>query len=87
MEKKRKVGGYLKSQQVESGKVNAAVLYSERDGIWVHLQRKKRKSAEVRAAFLSTGRKQIGKDRYRLENKRCITAIGLKSELCQKQIM
>jgi len=73
--------------QVESGKVKAPVLYGESDGVWVHLQREKHKSAEVRVAILSTGRKQIGKDRYRLENKRCITAIGLNSELWQEQIV
>ena len=73
--------------QVESGKVKAPVLYGESDGVWVHLQREKHKSAEVRVAILSTGRKQIGKDRYRLENKRCITAIGLNSEMWQEQIV
>ena len=73
--------------QVESGKVEAPVLYGESDGVWVHLQREKHKSAEVRVAILSTGRKQIGKDRYRLENKRCITAIGLNSEMWQEQIV
>jgi Uncharacterised protein family (UPF0236) len=73
--------------QVEAGKVNAPVLYGESDGVWVHLQREKHKSAEVRVAIMSTGRKQIGKDRYRLENKRCITAIGLNSEMWQEQIV
>ena len=73
--------------QVESGKVKAPVLYGESDGVWVHLQREKRRSAEVRVAILSTGRKPIGKDRYRLENKRCITAIGLNSEMWQEQIV
>lgn len=73
--------------QVESGKVKAPVLYGESDGVWVHLQREKHKSAEVRVAILSTGRKQIGKDRYRLENKCCITAIGLNSEMWQEQIL
>jgi hypothetical protein len=73
--------------QVESGKVKAPVLYGESDGVWVHLQREKHRSAEVRVAILSTGRKQIGKDRYRLENKRCITAIGLNSEMWQEQIV
>jgi hypothetical protein len=73
--------------QVESGKVKAPVLYGESDGVWVHLQREKHKSAEVRVAIMSTGRKQIGKDRYRLENKCCITAIGLNSEMWQEQIL
>jgi hypothetical protein len=73
--------------QVEAGKIKAEVLYGESDGVWVHLQREKRKSTEVRVAILSTGRKQVGKDRYRLENKRCLTAIGLNSEMWQEQIV
>ena len=73
--------------QIEAGRVEAPVLYGESDGVWVHLQREKRKSVEVRVAILSTGRKLIGNDRYRLENKRCITAIGLKSEMWQEQIL
>ena len=71
----------------EAGKIKAPVLYGESDGVWVHLQREKRRSAEVRVAIMSTGRKQIGKDRYRFENKRCITAIGLNSEKWQEQIV
>ena len=72
---------------IEVGKIKAPVLYGESDGVWVHLQREKRRSAEVRVAIMSTGRKQIGKDRYRFENKHCITAIGLNSEQWQEQIV
>ena len=72
---------------IEAGRIKTPVLYGESDGVWVHLQREKRKSAEVRVATLNTGRKQIGKDRYRSENKRCITAIGLNSEQWQEQIV
>ena len=74
-------------EPIEAGRIKAPVLYGESDGVWVHLQREKRRSAEVRVAILSTGRKQIGKDRYRYENKRCITAIGLNSEMWQEQIV
>lgn len=71
----------------EPGKVCAPVLYGESDGVWVHLQREKRKSTEVRVAILSTGRKAVGKDRFRLENKHCLTAIGLDSQAWQEQIV
>lgn len=74
-------------EPVEAGRIKAPVLYGESDGVWVHLQRERRRSAEVRVATISTGRKQIGKERYRLENKRCITAIGLNSEQWQEQIV
>lgn len=74
-------------ESIEAGRIKAPVLYGESDGVWVHLQRERRRSAEVRVAIMSTGRKQIGKDRYRFENKRCITAIGLNSEMWQEQIV
>jgi len=74
-------------EPIEAGKIKAPVLYGESDGVWVHLQREGRRSAEVRVAILSTGRKQIGKDRYRFENKHCVTAIGLNSEMWQEQIV
>ena len=72
---------------VEAGRVEAPVLYGESDGVWVHLQREMKRSVEVRVAILSTGRKLIGKERYRLENKRCLTAIGMNSEMWQEQIV
>ena len=74
-------------ESVEAGKVIAPVLYGESDGVWVHLQREKNKSAEVRVAIMSGGRKQIGKDRYRLENKCCLTAVGMNSTEWQEQIL
>lgn len=74
-------------EEIPAGNVVAPVLYAESDGVWIHLQREKARSAEVRVAILSTGRKQIGKDRYRLENKHCITAIGLDSEAWQENIL
>ncbi len=72
---------------IEAGKVVAPVLYGESDGVWVHLQREKRKSAEVRVAILSGGRKQIGKDRFRLEKKCCMTTVGMNSEEWQEYVL
>jgi Uncharacterised protein family (UPF0236) len=74
-------------EQLEGGKIAAAVLYGESDGVWVHLQREARHSTEVRVATLCTGRKRVGKDRFRLENKLCMTAIGLNSEAWQEHIL
>jgi len=74
-------------ESVEAGKIPAPVLYGESDGVWVHLQREKRRSTEVRVATLCTGRKRVGKDRFRLENKRCLTAIGLNLPMWQEQIL
>ncbi len=74
-------------EKVLGGTVVVPVLYGESDGVWVHLQREKRKSAEVRVAIMSSGRKQIGKDRFRLEKKCCLTAVGVNSEEWQEQIL
>jgi len=78
---------FEQGEALEAGKITAPVLYGESDGVWVHLQREDRKSTEVRVAILSDGRKQIGKDRFRLEDKVCVTAIGLNSEAWQEQIL
>lgn len=74
-------------EKVLGGTNVAPVLYGESDGVWVHLQRETRRSAEVRVAIMSSGRKQIGRDRFRLENKACVTAVGLNSEEWQEQIL
>lgn len=73
--------------EVEAGQIEAPVLYGESDGVWVHLQREAQKTIEVRVAILSSGKKLIGKDRYRLENKCSMTSIGLNSEAWQEQIL
>ncbi len=72
---------------LEGGQIQAKVLYGESDGVWVHLQRERRRSAEVRVAILSTGRKAVGKSRYRLENKLCMTTLGLTGEEWQEHIL
>ncbi len=74
-------------EQLAGGKIPAAVLYGESDGVWVHLQREKRRSTEVRVAILSTGRKRVGKGRFRLENKHCVTAVGLDAERWQEHLL
>jgi len=72
---------------LEGGRIEAGVLYGESDGVWVHLQRERRRSAEVRVAILSTGRKPVGKGRYRLENKLCMTSLGLSGQEWQEHIL
>lgn len=78
---------FAEGEQHEAGKISAPVLYGESDGVWVHLQRERKRSTEVRVAIMSTGRKAVGKDRFRLENKHCITAVGLTAEKWQEQIV
>lgn len=73
--------------EVKGGKVEAPVLYGESDGVWVHLQREVQRSAEVRVAILSNGKTAVGKNRYRLENKSTLTAIGVSSEAWQEKVL
>jgi Uncharacterised protein family (UPF0236) len=74
-------------EAVAGGKIAARVLYGESDGVWVHLQRERRRSTEVRVATLCTGRKAVGKDRFRLENKLCVTAMGQDLESWQEHLL
>ena len=72
---------------LEAGQIEAPVLYGESDGVWVHLQREAQRSTEVRVAILSNGKKPIGKDRYRLENKCSISAIGMSSDAWEEHVL
>lgn len=74
-------------EKLEGGKISAPVLYGESDGVWVHLQREDKRSTEIRVAILSTGRKLVGKGRFRLENKCCVTSIGQNSEAWQEHLL
>jgi len=74
-------------EAIPRGKVKAEVLYGESDGVWLHLQREKRRSVEVRVATLYSGKKPLGKKRKRLVNKCSVAAIGLSSEAWQEQVL
>lgn len=67
--------------------VEAQVLYGESDGVWLHLQRENRRSVEVRVATLYSGKKPLGKKRYRLADKCSIAALGLSGEAWQEQVL
>lgn len=74
-------------EAIPKGKVRAEVLYGESDGVWLHLQREKRRSVEVRVATLYSGKKPLGKKRYQLADKCSVAAIGLSSEAWQEQVL
>ena len=59
-----------------AGSIAAPVLYGESDGVWIHLQRERRKKAEVKVGVMYTGKKRIGKKRFRCENKVAMTQLG-----------
>ena len=72
---------------IPKGKVKAEVLYGESDGVWLHLQRERRRSVEVRVATLYSGKKPVGKKRYRLADKCSVVAMGMSSEAWQEQVL
>jgi hypothetical protein len=72
---------------LEKGRVKAEILYGESDGVWLHLQRETRRSAEVRVATLYSGKKPIGKKRYRLVDKCSIVALGLTGDAWQEYVL
>jgi len=71
----------------QAGQIKSPVIYAESDGVWVHLQREAHRSTEVRVGILSSGKRQIGKNRYKLEHKCCITAIGQRSQAWQEHLL
>jgi hypothetical protein len=74
-------------EALAKGKVKAEVLYGESDGVWLHLQREKRRSVEVRVATLYSGKKSLGKNRYRLADKCSIVALGISGEAWQEHVL
>jgi hypothetical protein len=74
-------------EAIPQGKVKAEVLYGESDGVWLHLQREKQRSVEARVATLYSGKKAVGKKRYRLADKCSIAALGLSGEAWQEQVL
>jgi hypothetical protein len=67
------------NQEISGSKVAVPVLYGESDGVWIHMQRESQRKKEVKVAVMYTGKKRIGKDRYRLENKVIMTQLGGKT--------
>jgi len=74
-------------EAIAKGKVKAEVLYGESDGVWLHLQREKRRSVEVRVATLYSEKKSLGKNRYRLADKCSIVALGISGEAWQEHVL
>jgi hypothetical protein len=74
-------------EALEKGMVEAEVLYGESDGVWLHLQRESRRSIEVRVATMYSGKKPLGKKRYRLADKCSIAALGLSGDAWQEHVL
>ena len=57
-------------EDVCDGQQQSDVLYTEADGVWVHLQREDRKHYEVKSGIAYRGWRGVGDDRYELVDKR-----------------
>ncbi|MRR07726.1 MAG: hypothetical protein EG828_12475 [Deltaproteobacteria bacterium] len=78
---------FEEGETLKAGKVEAPILYGESDGVWLHLQGEVKKSVEVRVGILSSGKKRVGKGRFRLENKCCVTGIVQDSQEWQEILL
>jgi hypothetical protein len=87
----REVGQRIEAQEAQfeaetAGKVSAPSLYCEADGVWISLQKAQKRKMEVRVAIAYTGKKYISKDRRKLLNKVCLTAVDVSSQQWQERI-
>ena len=64
---------FERGEEVCEGAQQADVLYTEADGVWIHLQREKRTHYELKSAIAYLGWRSVGKDRYELVDKRVYT--------------
>ena len=69
------------------GQLEAKILFAEADGVWIRLQREKRRSAEVRVGILYTGKQPLGKGRWQLADKTCVTALVKDSQEWQELML
>ncbi len=61
---------FERGEDVCDGQQQVDVLYTEADGVWVHLQRETRKHYEVKSGIAYRGWRSVGDDRYELVDKR-----------------
>lgn len=61
---------FERGEDVCEGRQQTDVVYTEADGVWIHLQREKRSHLEIRSAIAYLGWRSVGKERYELADKR-----------------
>jgi hypothetical protein len=86
-EERERDGVFNGGAGIDRGKVAVETLYGESDGVWVHLQRETKRRQEVRVGILYGGKKAIGKGRYRLTHKCCVTGMVANSQAWQEQLL
>lgn len=61
---------FERGEDVNEGRQRADILYTEADGVWIHLQREERSHYEVKSGISYRGWRRVGADRYALVGKR-----------------
>ena len=69
-ERERWESQFERGEDVSEGQHSADILYTEADGVWIHLQREKRTHHELRSAIVYRGWRLLSEDRYELVGKR-----------------
>ena len=69
-EQERCEAQFERGENGSEGQRGADILYTEADGVWVHLQREKRKHYEVKSAIVYRGWRRVAEERYELVGKR-----------------
>ena len=61
---------FERGEDMSEGQHRADILYTEADGVWIHLQREARKHYEVKSGIVYSGWRRVAEDRYELVGKR-----------------
>ena len=69
-ERERWEGQFERGEDMSDGRHRQDILYTEADGVWIHLQREDRKHHEVKCGIANSGWRQLSKGRYELVGKR-----------------
>ena len=69
-ERERWESQFERGEDVSEGRHRTDILYTEADGVWIHLQREKRRHHEVKSAIAYRGWRRLAEDRYELVDKR-----------------
>ena len=69
-ERERWESQFERGEDVSEGDQRTDILYTEADGVWIHLQREKRRHHEVKSAIAYRGWRHMAEDRYELVDKR-----------------
>ena len=62
-ERERWESQFERGEDVSEGRHRTDILYTEADGVWIHLQREKRRHHEVKSAIAYRGWRRLAEDR------------------------